>query len=276
LIAPAKNKCEIETLHEMIQEVSGFYNWSRDYWIALGSLPNGTSSGMLNFGLWDRETTTLYDAQENLRREVVYHLPPLADDAIGLEIGCGIGGGAVRLAQERSVRLACLDLVAEQLEFSRQRAHHHGLGDRIEFARGSSMAMPFDDARFDFSYCIESSFHYPDKAAFLNENFRVLKPGATTLIADITCSDNSRVGFRRGNHYCSVTEMTAWMLKAGFTEVRVVRLGDRVFRPLHAFAEAFSHKRRDKLQKYWGLVLGNYERLWAEDVMGYDLFIGRR
>ncbi len=273
---PMKNQCEIETLHEMIQQVAGFYNWSRNYWIELASLPDGTTSGMLNFGLWQEDTTTLFDAQENLRREVFRHLPALAGGAAGLEIGCGIGGAAVRLAKERDVHLTCLDLVAEQLELGRSLADRHGLGAQIDFTLGSSMSMPFDDSSFDFSYCIESSFHYPDNQAFLRENQRVLKPGAATLIADITCSDNSRVGFRRGNHYRSVTDMTAAMLAAGFTDVGVTRIGDRVFKPLQAFAEAFGHGRRDKLQKYWRLVLRNYEKLWEEGVMGYDIFVGRK
>ena len=35
---------------------------------------------------------------------------------------------------------------------------------------------------FDFSLCIESSFHYDDKETFFAENFRVLKPGGILLL----------------------------------------------------------------------------------------------
>lgn len=148
---------EVENL---VREVGDFYTWSRDYWIELGRGDGGAGSGMLNFGLWQEDTHRMFDAQQNLRRLIVRCLGELPPGARGLDIGCGIGGAAIGLVQERAVAVTCMDLVPAQLEIGRDLAHKAGVSGRIEFRPGSSMDMPFQDGVFDFSYCIESSFHY--------------------------------------------------------------------------------------------------------------------
>ncbi len=260
----------------MVEQVGDFYAWIRDYWTEMGRNENGACSGMLNFGLWESNTTTMFDAQENLRQLVSNCLGTLPPGARGLDIGCGIGGAAIRLVQERDVALTCMDLVPAQLEIGRESAREAGVAGRIEFRIGSSMDMPFQDGVFDFSYCIESSFHYPDKLAFFRENCRVLKPGAVAVVADITCEDNSLVSFRSGNYFCAVEELRKLMIESGFAVEDVIRIGDRVFKPLQAYVEKFSAGQRDKLRRYWNLVLKNYSTLFARGKMGYEIFVLRK
>lgn len=260
----------------LTREVGDFYAWSRDYWIDLARRDDATPSGMLTFGLWSDGCERMYDAQEALRQLVVTSLGTLPPGALGLDIGCGIGGAAIALVKEKPVRLVCMDLVPDQLRIGQELARRAGVGDRLEFRTGSSMNMPFDDQGFDFSYCIESSFHYPDKLAFLRENYRVLKPGAVAVLADITCEDNSLVAFRRGNFFKSVEEMRELILAAGFSLDRIISIGDRVFWPLLAHVERFNAGRRDKLRRYWTLVLRNYARLFEHDKMDYGVYVLRK
>lgn len=267
---------EHESTEDLMRHVGDFYAWSRDYWIELGRSDTGTGSGMLNFGLWEKHTANMFDAQENLRGSIMSHLGELPPGASGLEIGCGIGGAAIRLAQERDVVLTCMDLVPAQLEIGQALAQAAKLENRIEFRQGSSMDMPFQNGTFDFSYCIESSFHYPDKLAFFRENFRVLKPGATAVVADITCENNTLVTFRRDNYFCSVEGTRQLMQEAGFTVEKIVRIGDQVFHPLRIYVEKFNAGRRDKLYRYWNLVLKNYAELFDRGDMGYDIFVLRK
>lgn len=267
---------DLEDLKSMMRQVGDFYAWSRDYWIDLGRGDDGTCSGMLTFGLWEEGTENMFAAQENLRQLIVRCLGELAPAARGLDIGCGIGGAAIRLVQERDVTLTCMDLVPAQLEIARGLAQKAGVAGRIEFGPGSSMDMPFRDETFDFSYCIESSFHYPDKLAFFRENFRVLKPGAVAVVADITCEDNSLVTFRKGNYFCAAKTMRQLMNEAGFSVEENVDIGDRVFHPLLAYVEKFNAGRRDKLRRYWNLVLKNYAVLFDHGKMGYEIFVLRK
>jgi cyclopropane fatty-acyl-phospholipid synthase-like methyltransferase len=267
---------ELEDVKSMVRQVGDFYAWSRDYWIDLGRSDDGACSGMLTFGLWEAGTDKMFGAQENLRQLIVRYLGELPPGARGLDIGCGIGGAAIRLVQERNAALTCMDLVPAQLEIARGLAQKAGVAGRIEFRPGSSMDMPFRDGMFDFSYCIESSFHYPDKLAFFRENFRVLKPGAVAVVADITCEDNSLVTFRKGNYFCAAEKMWQLMNEAGFSVEDNVHVGDRVFQPLLAYVEKFNAGRRDKLRRYWKLVLKNYAALFDHGKMGYEIFVLRK
>lgn len=265
-----------EGADDLVEQVGDFYAWIRDYWTEMGHDRNGARSGMLNFGLWEKNTETLFDAEENLRKLVANCLGTLPPEARGLDIGCGIGGAAIRLLQERDVVLTGLDLVRAQLGIGRESARKAGVADRIEFRLGSSMDMPFEDGLFDFSYCIESSFHYPDKLAFFRENLRVLKSGAVAVVADITCEDNSLVSFRSGNYFLSAEELRKLMIESGFSVENVIHVGDRVFKPLQAFVAQYSAGQRDKLRRYWNLVLKNYSTLAARGKMGYEIFTLRK
>jgi ubiquinone/menaquinone biosynthesis C-methylase UbiE len=267
---------ETEELKTYIDEIGDFYAWIRDYWTDMARSEDGAESGMLNFGFWPDGVTTMHDAQHSLRRLVLDAIQPFAPEALGLEVGCGIGGAAVGTLLDYPVRLSCLDLVPAQIERARSLADQRGVADRAEFCVGSSMDMPFENCQFDFAYCLESSFHYPDKTKFFSELSRVLKPGAMTVIADITCEDNASVTFRRGNHFSGIEEMKQLMTVAGFQIEQVIRIGNQVFVPLHQFVEAYSQGRRGKLYRYWNLVLRNYRVLATQGLMGYDIFIGRK
>ena len=259
------------------KQVEDFYDWTRNYWMDLARRPDGTDSGMLNFGFWDEATCHMFDAQENLRSLIVGLLGDIPSGARVLEIGGGMGGAAVTFAQEHNdVALTCMDLAPGQLQIAQNRARQAGQNQRIEFRQGSSMDMPFTDETFDFSYCIESSFHYPDKLAFFRENYRVLKPGATAVVADITCVDNLQVKFRSGNYFCDAEDMQRQMKEAGFVVTRFVRIGDKVFNQLKRHIEDFYGGRRDKLCRYWNLVLKNYAELFNNNNMGYDIFVLRK
>ncbi len=267
---------KLEDEETLTQEVGDFYAWIRDHWTEMSCNDRGESTGMLNFGLWDKSTKKMFDAQENLRQLVANNLGELPPAARGLEIGCGIGGAAIKLVQERNVVLTCLDLVPAQLEIGREFARKAGVAGKIEFCPGSSMDMPLRDEMFDFSYCIESSFHYPDKLAFFRENFRVLKPGAVAVIADITCENNSLVTFKKGNYFCSADETRQLMLEAGFIVEEVICIGNQVFHPLRDYVENFNAGQRDKLYRYWNLVLRNYAKLFDQGNMGYEVFVLRK
>lgn len=258
---------------DSLYQVEDFYTWSRDYWIELGCNDDNVSSGMLNFGLWEEHTNNMFNAQENLCNLIILCLGKPPVNTRGLEIGCGNGGVAIRLAKECNVTLTCMDLVSSQLEIGLKLAESVKLEKQIEFCQGNSMNMPFKTGIFDFSYCIESSFHYPDKLAFFRENFRVLKPQTTAVIADITCENNSLVTFRKGNYFCSLEETQQLLCEAGFTVDRIIRIGERVFHPLQNYVKRFNADRRNKLYRYWTLVLKNYADLFDLNVMGYDIFI---
>ena len=64
-----------------------------------------------------------------------------------------------------------------------ERAQEAGLATEVQFQVADALDMPFADDTFDFVWSMESGEHMPDKEKFLQECYRVLKPGGTFLMA---------------------------------------------------------------------------------------------
>jgi ubiquinone/menaquinone biosynthesis C-methylase UbiE len=229
---------------------------------------------MLNFGYWPATVEHLFDAQQRFVHEIWETLPDREKLHSGLEIGCGIGGICINLLRNtRTLSMTGLDISPQQLALAQQNAASAGVGSRLALRKGSSMDLPFDDHAFDFTLCIESTFHYEDKASFFAENFRVLVPGGYAVVADITCEDAEKVKYRRGNHFEARQSYIDCAQGAGFVVESVKDLGPYVYRPLHAWITSFNRRQRVPSGKYWSVVLHNYEQLASLGLMGYHLFL---
>ncbi len=104
-----------------------------------------------------------------------------------LDCGCGIGGSSLELAQRYGARVVGITLSPVQAQRATERAEAANLaGDGQPFARfqvADALATPFEDQSFDLVWSMESGEHMPDKVAFLQECYRVLKPGGKLLMA---------------------------------------------------------------------------------------------
>ena len=262
------------------QDISSFYAQMRDYWGDLSSFGAPERSIMLNFGYWPAGVETLYAAQWAFLRHIAAQLPKTGVQQQGVEVGCGIGGVSINLLGLRPdvQRMTAVDISAGQLALARANAERAGVQDRFVAQQGDAMNLPLDNAQFDFLLCIESSFHYEDKPRFLREALRVLKPGGTAVVADITCRRPEGVEFRQGNHFESADQYLRWMEEAGFKIVAHEDIGPQLYTPLYQFMHHFntSARPRTRVERYWSLVLGNYQRLAAQGDMGYHLFTLRK
>ena len=100
-----------------------------------------------------------------------------------LDVGCGIGGSSLYLAQKFNASVTGITLSPVQAARATQRAQEAGLARDVQFQVADALNMPFADDTFDFVWSMESGGHMPDKEKFLRECYRVLKPGGTFLMA---------------------------------------------------------------------------------------------
>lgn len=100
-----------------------------------------------------------------------------------LDVGCGIGGSSLYLAQKFNASAVGITLSPVQASRATQRAKEAGLSTKVQFQVADALDMPFADDTFDFVWSMESGEHMPDKEKFLQECYRVLKPGGTFLMA---------------------------------------------------------------------------------------------
>jgi tocopherol O-methyltransferase len=104
-----------------------------------------------------------------------------------LDCGCGIGGSSLVLAQRYGARVEGITLSPRQAQRATERAAAAGLGGdhspSAHFQVADALQTPFADQSFDLVWSMESGEHMPDKVAFLQECYRVLKPGGKLLMA---------------------------------------------------------------------------------------------
>jgi tocopherol O-methyltransferase len=112
-----------------------------------------------------------------------------------LDVGCGIGGSTLYLAQKYAAKAVGITLSPVQAQRAGERAAEKGIAvhpwqtfeqvaaPAVQFQVSDALATPFPDNSFDFIWSMESGEHMPDKQAFLQECYRLLKPDGTFLMA---------------------------------------------------------------------------------------------
>jgi GT2 family glycosyltransferase/2-polyprenyl-3-methyl-5-hydroxy-6-metoxy-1,4-benzoquinol methylase len=95
-----------------------------------------------------------------------------------LDIGCGAGYGAQRLAR-RARQVVGVDKAAEAIDYARCRFG----APRLHFAVADALHLPFPDASFDVVVAFELLEHLSAPNTFLAEVSRVLRSGGVALIS---------------------------------------------------------------------------------------------
>jgi cyclopropane fatty-acyl-phospholipid synthase-like methyltransferase len=163
------------------------------YYSELGFLFDELSdrSRFMNLGYLDlgrrRSGRSVAEAQRRLIFEVA-RAGAIKKGMRVLDVGCGLGGPALWLADEAGCRVTGIDPGRYQIDSIRK-----CLALRPEFTGfralfGDAFFMPFRPVSFDRVTSVESAFHYPDKARFLRESCAVLKTGGMLVVADIVKS----------------------------------------------------------------------------------------
>ena len=102
-----------------------------------------------------------------------------------LEIGCGSGRYALRVAEQTRCRLIGLDVNSHGIRNAKEIASRMRLDSLVRFEEcDASHRLPFSDARFDAVFSNDVLCHIPGRPAVLTELARVLKPGGRLLFSD--------------------------------------------------------------------------------------------
>jgi tocopherol O-methyltransferase len=100
-----------------------------------------------------------------------------------IDIGCGIGGSSLYLAEKLHGEVVGITLSPVQANRAQERATAMDLSDKATFKVANALDIPYPDNSFDLVWTLESGEHMPDKDQFLQECYRVLKPGGRMILA---------------------------------------------------------------------------------------------
>ncbi len=166
------------TLYEQIQQ---FYDTSSDVWERVwGEHMHHGYYGSQGDRLKDRRQAQIDLMEELLDRA---YLPSFDRTSQLLDIGCGIGGATLYLTQKFNIKGTGITLSPVQAARAGDRAREAGLEGQAGFLVANALDVPFADESFDLVWSLESGEHMPDKARFLGECYRLLKPGGTLVLA---------------------------------------------------------------------------------------------
>jgi len=104
-----------------------------------------------------------------------------------LDVACGAGGPALRMAAVTGCTVTGVDVHEQAIATACSLAPQRGLESRADFCVvDADKQLPFLDSSFDAVTCIDAINHLPERPRVLTDWARLLKPGGRLLFTDPT------------------------------------------------------------------------------------------
>ena len=182
-----------------------------------------------HFGYFRTGSETLRQALDAHTDLVAEMVRPTGGQHI-LDVGCGLGVPALRIAERYGCKITAVNISREQIRQGRQLIDQRRMSHRVSLVRGDARALDFPDGSFDAIVCLEAAgdicVSAPDKERFLHELHRVLRPGGRVGFSDLALHTNPprtddhtlrAVLYHRGEEL--VTDWPTLFRRQGFTIV---------------------------------------------------------
>ncbi|WP_420863467.1 class I SAM-dependent methyltransferase [Algirhabdus cladophorae] len=213
------------------------------------------------YGLWLDDTMTYSSAlyktgQESLETAQIQKYAQMVDEMGAkpgdhvLEIGCGWGGFAEYAAKERGLKVTCLTISQEQLNYAVERIEKAGLSDKVDFKLQDYRD---ETGTYDGIASIEmfeavGERYWPAYFDTLRER---LKPGKNATLQIITVAEFRWEAYRRGVDFIqkyifpggmlpSPNALRAAIKRAGLTEKNSIEFGQSYAVTCKRWYEAFN------------------------------------
>ncbi len=160
-----------------VEDIGGFYD-------QMGGLIE-VMGGNIHVGYWHGEDdeAPLLEAINRLTDVVGAQLELQRGQHV-LDVGCGVGMPAIRLAQRVDARITGVTNSRWQVEEARRRIRAGGVRGQVEVELGDAADLPFEDETFDSVLVFQSLQHASDRGRWLREAVRVVRPGGRIVLTE--------------------------------------------------------------------------------------------
>lgn len=143
----------------------------------------------IHHGLW-QDSESPEEAQVRLIARLA-EAAAIPERAAVLDAGCGLGGSALWLAEQRHCQVTAVTISPVQARHVARKARRTGLGDRVEALQADLETVDFPRDRFDVVWSIECTEHLYDKAQFLAKASAWLRPGGRIALCAWTAAEGA-------------------------------------------------------------------------------------
>jgi len=136
----------------------------------------------IHHGYFETYDETPVEAQEKLMEKLAGLIRISPHDKI-LDVGSGMGGSSLYLADKYSANVTGITLSQKQVNIASHAAKERQI-QNVTFKVEDALTMEsFADNTFDVVWSLESCEQFYDKALFIRQAYRVLKPGGSLMLA---------------------------------------------------------------------------------------------
>jgi ubiquinone/menaquinone biosynthesis C-methylase UbiE len=224
-----------------------FYNW----WLKLSQKTHFKDTYSIHNGFFVDNIKTYKEAIENMNNLVGKLLGLQKNKTMEvLDAGCGVGGTVLDLAKKYpNVSFTGITLTTEHIKLAKKITREKKL-ENTKFELASFINTSYPDNNFDCVYAIESICYAKNIADFINEMYRILKPGGRLLVIDFFCTEVKLNSFLKliYKETCKkynvekiplINELNIKMKKKGFVDIDIKDISRNIVPPITEFAFSY-------------------------------------
>ena len=216
-----------------------------------------TNGDMLNFGYWDKHSSTPFSAQTRLC-DIVAELTELNTTKTLIDVGSGLLGPAKKWEHD----FPNTQIISININYSQLKNSNMSSNGRIIRVNSTSRLLPFPNQSVDRVVALESAQHFKKLDEFISESKRILNSGgilvfAIPLVTEkiSAIKDLGILSLTWTSEHFTLNFLTSKIKNAGFKIEEIKMIGKNVYQPM---ADYYLNNRKsiqkNILTKYPGYV----------------------